>query len=49
MPASLSRIAADTKFVSGADYVLYPNGTLDIHVACSNNPFRLETEEIVAD
>lgn len=28
-----------------ADYVLYPNGTLDIHVACSNNPFRLEMEQ----
>ena len=26
------------------DYVLYPNGTVDIHVICSNNPFRLETE-----
>jgi hypothetical protein len=29
---------------SHVDYVLYPNGTVDIHVRCSNNPFRLETE-----
>jgi len=29
---------------SRVDYVLYPNGTVDIHVRCSNNPFRLETE-----
>ncbi len=26
------------------DYVLYPNGTVDIQVRCSNNPFKLETE-----
>jgi hypothetical protein len=26
------------------DYVLYPNGTVDIHLRCSNNPFKLETE-----
>jgi hypothetical protein len=29
---------------SRIDYVLYPNGTVDIHVRCSNSPFRLETE-----
>ena len=29
---------------SHLDYVLYPNGTVDIHVRCSNNPFKLETE-----
>ena len=29
---------------SHVDYVLYPNGTVDIHVRCSNNPHRLETE-----
>ncbi len=29
---------------SRVDYVLYPNGTVDIHVRCSNNPFKLETE-----
>ena len=29
---------------SHVDYILYPNGTVDIHVRCSNNPFRLETE-----
>jgi hypothetical protein len=29
---------------SNVDYVLYPSGTVDIHVRCSNNPFRLETE-----
>jgi hypothetical protein len=29
---------------SRVDFVLYPNGTVDIHVTCSNNPFRLETE-----
>ena len=29
---------------SHVDYVLYPNGTVDIHVRCSNNPFKLETE-----
>jgi hypothetical protein len=28
---------------SHVDYVLYP-GTVDIHVRCSNNPFKLETE-----
>ncbi|MGC2570404.1 MAG: hypothetical protein WA364_02750 [Candidatus Nitrosopolaris sp.] len=25
-------------------YILYPNGTVDTHVTCSNNPFKLETE-----
>ena len=29
---------------SHVDYVLYPNGTVDIQVTCSNNPFKLETE-----
>ena len=29
---------------SHVDYVVYPNGTVDIHVRCSNNPFKLETE-----
>lgn len=29
---------------SHVDYVLYPNGTVDIQVRCSNNPFKLETE-----
>jgi hypothetical protein len=29
---------------SRVDYVLYPNGTVDTHVTCSNNPFKLETE-----
>ena len=29
---------------SHVDYVLYPNGTVDTHVTCSNNPFKLETE-----
>ena len=29
---------------SHVDYVLYPNGTVDIHVRCSNNPYKLETE-----
>jgi hypothetical protein len=27
------------------DYVLYANGTVDIHTICSNNPYKLETEE----
>jgi hypothetical protein len=30
--------------MSRVDYVLYPNSTVDIHVRCSNNPFKLETE-----
>jgi hypothetical protein len=25
-------------------YVIYPNGTVMVFIACSNNPFRLETE-----
>ena len=29
---------------SHVDYVLYPNGTVDIHVRCRNNPYKLETE-----
>jgi hypothetical protein len=29
---------------SRVDYVLYPNGTVDSHVTCSNNPFKLEAE-----
>ncbi|MFZ0513841.1 MAG: hypothetical protein WAM14_19700, partial [Candidatus Nitrosopolaris sp.] len=29
---------------SHVEYVLYPNGTVDIQVRCSNNPFKLETE-----
>jgi len=29
---------------SHVDYVLYPVGTVDTHVTCSNNPFKLETE-----
>jgi hypothetical protein len=29
---------------SHVDYVLYPNGTVDIHARCSNNPLKLETE-----
>jgi hypothetical protein len=29
---------------SRVDYVLYPNGTVDTHVTCSNNPFKLETQ-----
>jgi hypothetical protein len=29
---------------SHVDYVLYPNGTVDIYVRCSNNPYKLETE-----
>jgi len=29
---------------SRVDYVFYPNGTVDTHVTCSNNPFKLETE-----
>ena len=29
---------------SHVDYVLYTNGTVDIQVRCSNNPFKLETE-----
>jgi hypothetical protein len=29
---------------SCVDYVLYPNGTVDTHVTCSNNPLKLETE-----
>jgi hypothetical protein len=29
---------------SHVDYVLYPNGTVDIQVRCSNNPYKLETE-----
>ncbi len=26
-------------------YLLYPNGTIMVYIACSNNPFRLETDE----
>jgi hypothetical protein len=26
-------------------YTFYPNGTVNIEVRCSNNPFRLQTEE----
>jgi hypothetical protein len=29
---------------SHIDYVLYPSGAVDIHVRCSNNPYKLETE-----
>ena len=29
---------------SHVDYVLYPNGTVDIQVRCTNNPLKLETE-----
>jgi hypothetical protein len=29
---------------SRVDYVLYPNGTVDIHITCSNNPYKLESE-----
>jgi hypothetical protein len=29
---------------SHVDYVLYLNGTVDIHVRCTNNSFNLETE-----
>jgi hypothetical protein len=29
---------------SRGDYVMHPNGTVDTHVTCSNNPFKLETE-----
>jgi hypothetical protein len=28
-----------------AKYLLYPNGTIMVHIACSNNPYRLETDE----
>jgi hypothetical protein len=27
------------------DYVFYSKGTVDIHASCSNNPYKLETEE----
>jgi len=27
------------------DYVFYSSGTVDIYASCSNNPYRLETEE----
>jgi hypothetical protein len=27
------------------DYVIYKKGTVDIHTRCSNNPYKLETEE----
>jgi hypothetical protein len=27
------------------DYVLYASGTVDIYASCSNNPYKLETEE----
>jgi hypothetical protein len=30
---------------SRVDYVFYSSGTVDIHTSCSNNPFKLETEE----
>ncbi len=30
---------------SRIDYTFYPNGTINIEVRCSNNPFRLQTEE----
>jgi hypothetical protein len=30
---------------TGVDYVLYASGTVDIHASCSNNPYKLETEE----
>src|SRR5215211_859505 len=30
---------------SKIDYVFYSSGTLDIHASCSNNPYKLETEE----
>jgi hypothetical protein len=29
---------------SHVDYVFYPNGTVDIHVRCSNNPYKLQSE-----
>jgi hypothetical protein len=28
-----------------ADYVIYKSGTVDIQTTCSNNPYKLETEE----
>jgi hypothetical protein len=27
------------------DYVIYKSGTVDIQTICSNNPYKLETEE----
>jgi hypothetical protein len=30
---------------SRADFIFYPNGTLEIQVKCSENPHKLETEE----
>jgi hypothetical protein len=30
---------------SKVDYTFYPNGTINVEVTCSNNPFRLYTEE----
>ncbi len=30
---------------TGVDYVFYSKGTVDIHAKCSNNPYKLETEE----
>jgi hypothetical protein len=30
---------------SKVDYTFYPNGTVNVEVRCSNNPFRLQTEE----
>jgi hypothetical protein len=30
---------------SRIDYTFYPNGTVNVEVRCSNNPFRLQTEE----
>jgi hypothetical protein len=30
---------------SKVDYTLYPNGTVNVEVSCSNRPFRLQTDK----
>ena len=45
IPGNMGKKTTEVIGTSKVDYTLYPNGTVNVEVRCSNNPFRLQTEE----
>jgi hypothetical protein len=45
IPGNKGKKTTEVPGTSKVDYTFYPNGTVNVEVMCSNNPFRLQTEE----
>ncbi len=45
IPGNKGKRYSEIVGTSSIDYTLYPNGTVNVEISCSNHPFKLQTEQ----